>query len=337
MTDNPVFIVDAHSDTPTDVFYRRLRGERHVLETRYVPKLKKAQVKIQVMAIYIEEQYKPHRSLEIALRQMESLLEDLAESPSFQLITDKFDLEEVQHNDKIGIILDMEGGDPLEGGVELLYLFYRLGIRMLGITYSNRNRLADGCWETGTGGGLTSYGREILKHATELGMMIDVSHLAFQGVEDVLRFADGNVLASHCAPAAVYQSARNLSDSHIQAIARMEGVIGMPAHPCMLSEHRADTATVMKHIHHLVSIAGLEHVGIGADFIDIFDELIEAGIVGKEWYLPKEMATEGYYQAEDLPGLMKTLMENGYSGDAARKIMGANFLRFFSQSLPDRK
>jgi membrane dipeptidase len=179
-------IIDAHSDIPTEVFLRREAGEKNVLDKWHYSRLKEGGITLQVMAIYVESRYKPWRSLEIALRQLEALLEDLAESRKFFLVTTREDLKRVGVGEEIGVLLDMEGAEPLEPGPEMLQLFYRLGIRMLGVTWNQRNALASGIDDEASGSGLTSYGREVLQEASRLGMLIDVSHMAPNGVRDTL-------------------------------------------------------------------------------------------------------------------------------------------------------
>lgn len=327
-------IVDGHGDIPTDVFLRRSEGAHKVLDTCYGEKLKMAGIHLQVMAIYVEEQYKPYRSLEIAMRMLESLLEDLEESDQFLLIQTQSDLAAMQEQGKIGVLLDLEGCEPAEGGLELLHLLFRLGIRMVGLTWNQRNRLADGIAERECRGGLTAYGRAFLAEADALGLMVDVSHLSPAGVDDVLRLSGGHVLASHAAAAAVYDHPRNLSDAHIRGIADRGGMIGVPAFPYLLGASPS-VETAVDHVVHLLETAGEDHVGIGADFVDIFAEMIQRGRMGKEWIVPPGDETDGLRGAADLPNLIAAMERRGFPAPVVRKVAGENYLRFFRSALPN--
>lgn len=329
-------VVDAHSDIPTDVFLRREAGEHQVLDKWHYGRLKEGGISLGVLAIYVEARYKPWRSLEISLRQLEALLEDLSESQQFFLISSKRDLSRVAVEDKIGVLLDMEGAEPLESGPGMLHLFFRLGIRMLGATWNQRNALASGTYDETSGSGLTSYGRQILQEASSMGMMIDVSHMAPNGIRDTLELLSSPVIASHSGAKAVFQHPRNrtLSDEHIKGIAKTGGVIGVPAFPKSIAPDHATVRTVAEHVNHLLYVAGDAHVGIGADFVDHFEDLIAAGMMGKEWIVPEEMKTQGLWSARDIPNLERTLLGMGHSQSIVDGIFGGNFFRVFEKCLP---
>lgn len=329
-------VVDAHSDIPTEVLLRRQAGEKHVLDRFHYQRLKEGNVNLQVLAIYVESRSKPWRSLEISLRQMEALLEDISESEKFFLVTSKQDLEHVGEGDKIGVILDLEGAEPLESGPEMLHLFFRLGIRMLGVTWNQRNGLASGIDDEASGSGLTSYGREILQEASRLGMMIDVSHMAPKGVGDTLELIKGPIIASHSGAKSVYDHPRNLSDEHIRGIAKSGGVVGVPAFPTLIAPDHASVLSVVKHIDHLIDVAGSMHVGIGADFVDHFEDLIAAGLMGEEWKVPEDIRTLGFHSARDIPNLEKTLLETEHSRSTIDGIVGGNFFTVFEKCLPGK-
>lgn len=328
-------IIDSHSDIPYEVFLRRINGEKKVLDTYQASRLKKGGVKIQVFAIYVEDRYKPARALEIALRQVESLYSDLEESSEFMLIKNKKDLQIALKQDKIGVIIAMEGAEPIESGIDLLHLFYRLGVRILGLTWNQRNKLADGIDEINSGGGLTNYGRKVVEEAYKLGIIIDVSHLAPAGIEDVLRYATGPVIASHCGAKSIYNHPRNLSDKHIKQIAETGGVIGVPAYPLIIGDAVPTVENVVDHIIHMLEVAGKNHVGFGSDFIDNFSELVSAGLMGKEWLVPEGGETQGLVNPENIPNLISTMTKRGLSQESIKGVMGENFLRVFNNILPN--
>ncbi len=329
-----VVVVEAHSDIPTDVWLRRMDGERRILDIWHASRLRSGGVDIQVAAIYEEARMKPTRSLEVALRQTEAFLADLSESSEFGLIRTAGDLTKVVEEGKIGILLALEGAEPIGDGIELLHLFYRLGVRMLGFTWNQRNTLADGIDESGTGGGLTRYGREVLAEASRLGMILDVSHMAPAGVKDVLTLATGPVIASHSGATGVYNHPRNLSDELIMGIAETGGVVGVPAFPKIIADSVPSVKTVVAHIRYMSDLVGTNHVGFGADFTDMFSDLLSKGRMGSEWVVAQEENTRGLSSASDLPNLTEVMFGSGFSEGAIEGVLGKNFLRVFEAVLP---
>lgn len=327
-------VVDGHSDIPTDVWLRRMDGERRVLDTRHAERLGRGGVDVQLFGIYVEARMKPARSLEVALRQVEAFLEDLAESLAFMLVRSGSDLSRAVKEKKIATLLVLEGAEPVEAGIELLHLFYRLGIRVLGLTWNQRNLLADGIGEAQTGGGLTRYGREVVAEAAKLGMILDVSHMAPAGVRDVLALADRPVIASHSGACAVFEHARNLSDELIVGIARAGGVIGAPAFPKIIGPPVPTVETVVDHIEHMVRVAGEEHVGVGADFVDMFADLVARGRMGGEWIVPADEETRELSRVEDMPNLTEAMLKRGFSEGVIAGVLGGNFLRVLQRWLP---
>lgn len=331
---NKPVVVEGHSDIPTDIFLRRANGERHILDNRHYERLSKGGLSLQVMAIYVESRYTPWRSLDMSLRQQEALLADLAESKHFFLVSTIKDLARVPEEGKIGVLVDLEGAEPLEAGPEMLSLFFRLGTRMLGVTWNQRNGLASGNDDEISGSGLTSYGREIVTEAAKLGMIIDVSHMASNGVRDTLSLLKSPVIASHSGAKAVYDHPRNLSDEHIRGIAESGGIVGVPAFPKLIAKTNASVQSVAEHAVHMLKIAGEEHVGIGADFVDFFDDLIKAGKMGEEWTVPEVGRTRGFWSASEIPNLGKELAARGVSASAVEGVLGKNFIRVFEKCLP---
>ena len=331
-------IIDAHTDIPTQIFVKRNEGERNVLDNLHADRLCKGGINLQVLAIYVEARYKPRRSLEMALRQLEALLDDISESSEFMLIKNKKDLDSAIEQKKIGAILSMEGAEPIEAGIELLHLFFRLGIRILGFTWNQRNKLADGVDEIVSGGGLTSYGRVVLKEAFRLNILPDISHMAPAGVSDVIELATGPVIASHSGARSIYDYPRNLSDEQIVKIAKTGGVIGVPAISVLIGPPGLPiptVETVVDHIEHLVRVAGENHVGFGADFIDYLAELDSMGRIGNEWDInSQEKETQGLYTASDIPNLREAMNKRNFSNKLINKVLGENFLRVFYESLP---
>jgi membrane dipeptidase len=226
------------------------------------------------------------------------------------------DIRSAKREGKIATVLSIEGAEPLQGDLTLLRLLYRLGLRNLGIAWSTRNEAADGVFERRTGGGLTKFGVKLVTEARRLGIMVDIAHLAPAGVKDVFDIYDGPVIASHANAQALCGHCRNLSDDQIERVAASGGLIGVTLVPEFLASERAAASleTVISHMDHIVSVAGIDHVGIGTDW--------------EGFELPA-----GYFMQDiaDLPLITQGLLERGYSRDDIHKILGGNFLRAFEE------
>ncbi len=226
------------------------------------------------------------------------------------------DVEKAKKEDKVAGVIGLEGAESVEGDLSLLRMFYRLGVRLLTVAWSRRNRAADGVYETRTGGGLTNFGLQLVKECNRLGIMVDVSHLSPAGVRDVLEVSSAPVIASHSNAHALCPHPRNLTDEQLVAVARKGGVIGVTFVPAFISEERQEASLekLLDHIDHIVHIAGIDHVGLGSDF-DGF---------------PPPPPT-GLEDVTCLPAITAGLVERGYSEDNVRKVLGGNLLRVFRQ------
>lgn len=120
-----------------------------------------------------------------------------AHPDKFLLATKAEHIREAHRSRRIATVLSIEGAEPLNASIEMMRLFYRLGMRNMGITWNNRNAAADGMGDLHGGGGLTSFGVRIVEEAARLGIMVDIAHLAPAGVRDVFAVYTGPVIASH--------------------------------------------------------------------------------------------------------------------------------------------
>ena len=132
---------------------------------------------------------------------------------------------------KIGLILSLEGLEPIHRELELLNTFYELGVRGFGVTWARRNFVADGSYfrypEEGVLGGLTPFGIQVMKKATELGYFVDVSHINDVGFDDVFKYTNSPIIASHSNASSLCKHRRNLTDDQIKTLANSGGLIGM--------------------------------------------------------------------------------------------------------------
>ncbi len=309
-------VVDAHCDTILHVARGRRRlgvpsDEGHL----DLPRLLKGGVDVQFFALYIEPEYKPDRGLKRVLEHLDTFYQELEDNhDALFLITDKGQLPRAGQQDRVGAVLAIEGGEAIGDSLAALRALYRLGVRSLGLTWNQRNLIADGVGESRSGGGLTNFGLKVVKECNRLGILIDVSHLSVRGFWDVLEASEQPVIASHSNARAMCDHPRNLDDDQIKALAAAGGVMGMNFAPAFLrADGKATLQDVIRHISYIAELVGPDHVGLGSDFDGIRN------------------TPRGLEDVSRLPALTEALLEHGFSPAEVRKILGENFLRVMDQ------
>jgi len=327
-------VVDAHSDILNDIYPRRLLGERKILENFWIPKMIKGGIDIRILALYSESQFLPELALRRALDLISMLYEEIQSSSKSILCTNFKCLKEATEEKKIGFILGMEGSEPLGSDIQLLRIFYKLGLRVLGLTHTLRTYLADGAplkkKNKGREGGLTEAGIEFLEEAQKMGILIDVSHLNDSSFWDVIKFKKSPIIASHSNCRSLCHTPRNISDKQIKAIADSGGVIGINS--CSLLVQGGTLEDLLNHIDHLANKGGIEHTGLGLDFADYLYKYMtepEKKTISYEWIKP----VDGLSGDEDVPKITEKLSKRGYKPREIDLIMGENFIRLFKEIL----
>ena len=224
------------------------------------------------------------------------------------------DIEAAKTDGRVAGVLGLEGIEPLAGDIGLLRVYHRLGVRNVGLTWNYRNHAGDGVG-VDDAGGLTDFGRLLVAECFQLGMMVDIAHLAPPGVKDVLEMTEGPVIASHANAYALCAHRRNLTDAQLDALAATGGVVCVTFVPGFITESptEASLERLLDHIDYMVHCMGVEHVGIGSDF---------------EGY---DGVTRGLEDVTRLPALTAGLAGRGYDALAIRGILGLNLLRVFRQ------
>jgi membrane dipeptidase len=327
-------IVDAHSDILLNIHPRRIMGEKQVLEKYWVPKMKQGQIDVRVASIYIENQYVPEGSLRRALDLVDTLYEEIDESPSSVLCTTFDDIRKAKEKGKIAFILGLEGAEPLGADIQLLRIFYTLGLRVLTLTHVLRNYIADGAFysprEIGQVGGLTDVGVKFLEQAQAIGIIIDVTHLNEPSFWDVMKLTKAPVIASHSACKVLFNIARNITDDQIKAVANQGGVVAVPA--CKFFFKKGDLEDVLGHIDHMVKVGGIEHVGLGLDPADYALPYL-APIERVRLPLDGFPYVDGLVGDEDIPKIADGLTKRRYRACDIDLIMGENLMRVFKDVL----
>lgn len=203
----------------------------------------------------------------------------------------------------VGGMASIEGLHSLEGKAENLDRFHDAGVRMASMTHFFDDELA-GSMHGEKKGGLTDFGRQIMRAMEEKGMIVDIAHCSHQCVADILAVARRPVVSSHGGVQATCKVNRNLTDTEIRGVARTGGVIGIGYwEGAICSTEPADIARAMKHVRDLVGIA---HVALGSDF---------------------DGATTTRFDTGQLVQVTQALIDAGFSQSEIRAAMGGNALR----------
>jgi len=309
------FIADLHCDTVGKI----LEGSDIRLDNKNtqidIPKLKRGGVNLQVFAAWINPKYAPHHCARRALVLIDTILTMVETTKgNFSLVMSSHDIKNLKDS-KIGILLAIEGGDAIEGSLELLRNYHRLGVRIITLTWNKSNLIGDAALDkTKPHNGLSRFGKQVVKEMNRLKMIIDISHSSEKTFWDVYENSEMPFIASHTGAYAIRKHKRNLKDEQIRAIAERKGIIGVFFLPDYISKKRPVTVKdVVDHIDHIKNVGGIDVLALGSDFDGM------------------SKRTKGLEHAGKLSSLTDALFERGYKEREVKKILGGNFLRLFDK------
>jgi membrane dipeptidase len=262
------------------------------------------------------------------------------------------DIEDAKREGRIASLLGMEGGHTILNSLGALRSYYDMGVRYMTLTHFHSTDWADSATGEVRHEGLTEFGREVVREMNRLGMLVDLSHVSANTMNDVLDVAEAPVIFSHSSARALTDHARNVPDTVLRRMAANGGVVMVTFVPPYVSEERrrwedgmipllrnattdaewdaigaryreehgeapiATLAQVADHIEHVARVAGIDHVGIGSDFYGATgDDLIE-----------------GLEDVSKFPDLVAELAGRGWSDGDLAKLTRANLLRAFSEA-----
>jgi membrane dipeptidase len=265
-----------------------------------------------------------------------------------QLALSADDVERAFRHGRIGSLLGMEGGHVLENSLGALRAYYRLGARYLTLTHNVTLDWADSAAQPSRHGGLTRFGEEVVREMNRLGMLVDLSHVSPETMDDALRVSEAPVIFSHSSARALVDVARNVPDEVLRRLPANGGVVMVTFVPSFVSTevalaskertriteqrtagvtdpvekeriekevreaHPLPTATlaqVADHVEHVRRVAGVDHVGLGGDFDGI------------------DRGPEGLEDVSRYPALLAELLRRGWSDEDVKKLAGLNVLR----------
>lgn len=305
---HPVPVIDLHVDLSYQHHYKRrsfARGTGQYPATE----LARAGVAGLVLPLYVPRKVSPEGPRLVDLqRSYQGVLAALRESPVYAPPGCG------EPGGKVRTWLAFEGAAPLAQDPSSVSSWAARGVRLFGLVHTYNNALAGSSGDAqGEALGLTEAGREVVQRVHAAGALVDVSHASDRAVDEVVAAAkrDGApVVATHSNARALADHPRNLTDSQLRAIASTGGVVGVNFHGPFLARGRAATLTdVVRHIRHIIRVAGPEHVALGSDF--------EGDIRP-----PPELRS-----AKDFPRLARALEDDGLSRDQIERVFHANARR----------
>jgi membrane dipeptidase len=243
------------------------------------------------------------------------------------------DIERAHATGRIALIASIEGAAPIENELDRIDILYGLGVRMLGVTYSESNQLGGGLRDPGDGG-LTDFGRRAVTRMNRIGMAIDVSHCGDLTAMQTCRASSAPVFLSHSGARALFSETKLKEDDLLKAVADTGGVIGIEASPNTTTVHGQPHSleTVMAHAEYCIDLMGIEHVGFGPDtfFGDhVGLHVLYAGNLdtGEVAVFEAVEFVEGLENPSEFPNVIRWLVAHGYSDEQIAKVVGGNALR----------
>ncbi len=331
-------VIDTHNDITSPMtdegFDLGARDTSGKVQTD-IPRMKEGGLGAEFFAIYVAAKYaKEGGSARRAMDMIDGVYEQARRHPeSLEMAFTAGDIRRIHKSGKISALMGIEGGHAIEDSLSALRQFYRLGVRYMTLTHTNTNNWADSAGGINNPaekrhGGLSDFGREVVREMNRLGMMVDISHVGDETFWDVIETTQAPVIASHSSCRALTNVPRNVTDDMLKAVAKNRGVVMVNfyngfinteyAKPGTLTPSKpADKATMdmlMQHFEHAIKVAGIDYVGIGSDF-DGVDGLLPGGME----------------DVSKLPAITYELLKRGYSENDVKKVLGENLLRVMAE------
>lgn len=324
-------VVEGHRDCYEQI-HRLNQGEANPVRDRLCPRLRRGCVDATFYAIggdTIAHSNGMDRPLFATLQNIDHVTTAVSDPEArAELLVDGASLPETPDG-VVRFVLHLEGGAPLEGSVSSLRSLYRLGVRSAQLTWNVRNDLGDGVLEERTGGGLSRFGVDVVREMNRLGMLVDLAHIAEPGFWHAIDVSEAPVAVTHANARSLLDHPRNLSDAQLRAVADTGGVVGVHCLPAYVCPDEPTVDRLIDHISHIADMAGIEHVGIGADF-----PTNDGPRPAREQRFPrKREQLDGLHEIDDLEVLVTRLLERGFGRDEVSGVLGRNFVRLLRDVL----
>ena len=356
-------LIDGHNDlpwairesktAPRDVDAYDLR--KHTAGHTDLDRLREGMVSGQFWSIYIPGDIADSGFARVQMEQIDIARRVIEKYPDrLMWALTASDLGRAQEEGKVGSLLGLEGGHAIENSLGTLRAYYDLGARYMTLTHNVTTAWADAALDSAKHGGLTEFGKEVVREMNRMGMLVDLSHVSPGTMSDALDVTEAPVIFSHSAARAMVDHKRNVPDSILRRVPANGGVVMVPFVTAFVSpqvaayEHKeqgvaadlrkklgTDTAAiregtrawrashpmpkasitqVIDQIEYVKKIVGPDHIGIGGDFDGITEVVV------------------GLEDVSKYPALFAELAHRGWSDDDLRKLAGENVLRVLAQA-----
>jgi membrane dipeptidase len=285
-----------------------------------IPRLRKGGLKAQYWSVYVPASTDTTgNALVMTLEQIDLVHEMIERYPDvFELASTADDIERITREGKIASMMGVEGGHSIQGSMASLGYLYKRGARYMTLTHSKTLAWADSATDEAVNNGLSPFGEEVVREMNRIGMVVDLSHVSEETMEDVFRIVKAPVIYSHSSARAICDHPRNVSDAMLKMTKENGGVVMVnfmsgyvvPTDQLKANKNAKGTVhTVVDHIEHIIKVAGIDHVGIGSDY-----DGVRA--------LPRQLTDVSFY-----PYITQELLNRGYNEKQIHKILGENALR----------
>jgi membrane dipeptidase len=352
-------VVDGHNDLPwviREKFGRNVEGYDVSVRAQYdtdLPRLREGKVGTQFWSVYVPSSMTPLEAMTAQLEQIDIAHRIINMYPDDLVFAASIaDIEAAKEQGKIASLLGMEGGHTIVNSLGALRSYYELGVRYMTITHFHSHDWADSATDDARHEGITEFGREVIREMNRLGMLVDLSHVSAETMNDVLDVAEAPVIFSHSSARALTNHVRNVPDGVLERMRDNGGVVMVTFVPPYVNEKRrewevgmmpllkdvstdaemqevsklyreengeapfATLSDVADHIDYVARIAGYDHVGIGSDFYGATgDDLIQ-----------------GIEDVSRFPDLIAELVRRGWSDENIAKLSRGNLLRAFAEA-----
>ncbi len=261
-------------------------------------------------------------------------------SDSITLVETVDDILEAKRNGRTGIILGWQNATPIENDLDRLGLFHRLGVRIVQVTYHERNLLGNGCYER-RDDGLSHFGADTVAEMNRLGILVDLSHVGEKTTLDAIETSRKPVAFTHANARSYHDVVRNKTDEALRALADRGGVVGVTCIVTFLrTGYESTVDDYAEAIDDMVGRVGIDHVGIGTDYTQDQPESFWRYIGSQQGtkypstfddgtarYQDRQLYPQGLEMPDKLPNLTDALVRRGHGSAEIEKILGGNWLR----------
>lgn len=328
-------MVDLHFDLLMDLYEKRSRAD--VLTSHYLPEFEAGDIGVVGAAIYIEDRYLPEMGLRVGLGQIARLYSEVEKSDRFAICRTFDEITRARAAGKIALLITMEGVEPFGEDLDLLRVFYELGVRIIGLTHARRNAAGSGgifAASGSPGDGLTAFGRALVRECERLGVIVDLAHINPKGFDEIVDLTKKPLIVSHTNARKFYDIERNISDEQIKVVGLRGGVVGINAILVSASKEKSTVDHYVDHIEHVIGLIGIDGVAIGFDFCEYLFHQLPRHVVEE---LAAKLTTPHFIP--DLTNhaharnLTRKLIERGFSDEQIEKILFRNWMRILQELL----